>query len=60
MTATLLFTIATTVEGFVILQNVGFQVPVTRSVCVLHLEPLHHSCLQVVINFKCVIAKVIL
>lgn len=47
MTAAFLFNIvSTTTEEFVILQNLAFQFPATRCVCVLHLEPLHHSCLH--------------
>lgn len=47
MIAALLFNIvSTTIEEFVILQNVALQLPVTRSVCVLQLEPPHHSCLH--------------
>jgi hypothetical protein len=60
MTVTLLFSIVTTVEAFVILQNLVFQFPFSRSVYVLQLEPPHHSCLHVVIILKCVNAKVIL
>jgi hypothetical protein len=47
MTATLLFNIVSTIiEEFVILQNLAFQFPVTKSVCVLQLESPHYSCLH--------------
>ena len=61
MAAALLFNkVSTTIEEFVILQNLAFQFPISRSVCVLQLEPPHHNCLDILIILKCVNVKVIL